>query len=72
VCEAENGFVVTHCTYGYKGTGKSREYFNKEKKYVSKENPLDDEEEKSFSESLEEILGEIAEEDGMIHIKDKE
>jgi hypothetical protein len=68
VCEAENGFIVTHCTYGYKGTGKDKEYYNTEKKYISKENPLEDEEEDSFADHLSEILDEIAEEDGMLEV----
>jgi hypothetical protein len=66
VTQVENGFLVTHCKYG----DKSGSYFNEEKKYISKENPLDEEQEKSFSESIDEILGEIAESEGMINVKD--
>lgn len=66
VCEAENGYIVKHCKHGSKKNG---EYFNEEKKYISVENPLE-EEEKSFAESLDEILEEIAEGEGMINVKD--
>ena len=67
VCEVENGFLVKHCKYGENAKG---EYINEEKKYLSKENPLEKEEKKSFSDTIEEILEEIAEGEGMINVKD--
>jgi hypothetical protein len=70
VCEAENGFIVTHSKSGYKGVGKNREWFSESKKFVARENPLEKEEEKSFSDSLTGILEEIAESEGMIEVKE--
>jgi hypothetical protein len=64
VCEVENGYLVSHCKYG----NKDGEYLREEKKYIAKENPLEEEEDKSFSESLSEIMGEIAESEGMIEV----
>lgn len=64
VKEAENGFVVTHSRYG----DKNGKYFHECKTYVTKDNPLEEKEEKPFSESLGDILDEIAEEDGMINV----
>lgn len=64
VKEAENGFVVTHSKYG----DKNGKYYHECKTYVTKENPLEEDEEKPFSEALTDILDEIAEEDGMINV----
>jgi hypothetical protein len=59
---------VCHTKSGYKPTKDGKEYFCDEKKYISKENPLE-EEEKSFAESLDDVMDEIAESEGMINVK---
>jgi hypothetical protein len=65
VCEVENGFIVEHekC-----GTDKKGNYFHEEKKYISKENPLEEEEKKTFADSVKDILSEIAESQGMLEV----
>ena len=65
VCEVENGFLVTHCKYG---NDKNGNYVSEEKKYITKENPIEEEEDKSFADSIQEILDEIAESEGMINV----
>jgi hypothetical protein len=67
VCEVENGFIVEHekC-----GTDKKGNYFREEKKYISKENPLEEEEKKTFADSVKDILSEIAESEGMLEVND--
>ena len=70
VCEAENGFIVTHTISGYtKSKDGGKDWFDKTKKYVSKENPLEDEEAKSFAESLSDVLENLDEGDGSINVK---
>jgi hypothetical protein len=66
VCEVENGFIVEH---EREGMNKKGEYIHDCKKYISKENPLEEEEEKTFSDSVKEILDEIAESEGMINVE---
>jgi hypothetical protein len=67
VSEVENGFLVTHCKYG---EGKDGGYMSEEKKYITKENPLEEEEEKqSFADSLKYIMSEIAESEGMLEVE---
>jgi len=68
VTEAENGFIVSHSKSGYRGSGNSKEWYHDCKKYISKENPLDEEEEKPFSEALSDILHEIDEQNGQIDV----
>jgi hypothetical protein len=67
VCEVENGFIVEHekC-----GVDKKGNYFSEEQKYISKENPLEDEDKKTFADSVKGILSEIAESEGMIEVED--
>lgn len=64
VQEVENGFLVciSKCGEGKEG------WTHEEKKYISKENPLEEEEDKSFSDSLKEIMSELAESEGMIEV----
>ena len=68
VTEVQNGFVVNHRKSGYKGKGSDKQWYCDNKQYISKENPLDEEEDKSFSEALGKILHEIDEQNGQIDV----
>lgn len=68
VCEAENGFIVTHSKWGHKKGKNGSEYFDEKRKYIAKENPLEEEEEKTFNEALGDILDEISESEGMVNV----
>lgn len=65
VKEVENGFIVEHEKSGVDAKGN---YFCDKKCYISKENPLEEEEKKTFADSVKEILDEIAESEGMLNV----
>jgi fructosamine-3-kinase len=51
--EVENGYFVKINTYGYKGEGDKKEYFDKTMNFISKDNPFDKEEEMEVEEASE-------------------
>lgn len=59
--EVENGFVVRVSEYGYKKNGKEgkEEYIDINKTFISKTNPLAEEETKSYKEELIETLANL-------------
>lgn len=69
VKKVSNGYIVciSEC-----GTDKDGKWYDKNREYISKENPLEDDEDdekKSFSDQLDDLLDDMAEQDGMINIK---
>jgi hypothetical protein len=66
VKQVSNGFIVCIRKYG----NKNGKWTDDTQEYISNKNPLEDEDpEETFSDQLDDLLDDLAEQDGMINVK---
>ena len=65
VKKVANGYIIclNEC-----GTDKDGKWYSKDKEFIAKENPLEDEDDDSFGDQIDDLLDDMAAQEGMINI----